>query len=86
MLILRRAFCPLEGGGGARHTGTRLTERKKKWSLNGFKSWMDGKDSNVFLGMSYVLFLNVLIIKRFINVVCGLHISATYHAHNVQAG
>ncbi len=21
----RRAFCPLEGGGGGRHTGTRLT-------------------------------------------------------------
>ncbi len=25
LLILRRAFCPLEGGGGGRHTGTRLT-------------------------------------------------------------
>ncbi len=25
LLILRRAFCPLEGVGGGRHTGTRLT-------------------------------------------------------------
>ncbi len=32
------------------------------------------------------LILSVLIITRFINVVCGLHISATYHVHNVQVG
>ncbi len=26
LLIHRRVFCPLEGGGGGRHTGTRLTK------------------------------------------------------------